>query len=54
MEHVMKIEYLMKIELQYILDAYEQVTLKERLQREIQSFLDDKDAKVSYLAKDEE
>ncbi len=47
-------KYVMKIELQYSLDAYEQVTLEEMLQREIQSFLADKDAKVLYLAKDEE
>lgn len=43
----------MKIEFPYSLDAYEQVSLKERLQREIQSFMADNRVKVLYLTKEE-
>lgn len=38
------------ISLPYSLSAYEQVTLKERFDRELKSFLDDKEVEVVYLA----
>lgn len=42
----------MKFKVPYSLDAYEQVTLKERLEREIQSFLEDESIEVSYLCEE--
>lgn len=45
--------YVLKIRLSYRLDAYEQVTLKERLDREVKSCLADDDAEVIYLAKED-
>ena len=44
--------YVMKFKVPYSLDAYEQVTLKERLEREIQSFMADKRIEVSYLCEE--
>lgn len=46
-------KYEMKIEFPYSLSAYEQVTMRERLEREIQSMMADERIKVLYLAKDE-
>ena len=45
--------YVFEIRLSYRLDAYEQVTLKERLDREVKSCLADDDAEVIYLAKED-
>jgi hypothetical protein len=46
-------DYVAKISLNYTLSAYEQVTLQERFDRELKSFLGDKEARVDYIAKDE-
>ena len=42
--------YVFEIRLPYKLDAYEQVTMKDRLDREVKSFLADNNAEVIYLA----
>lgn len=47
-------DYIVKIKLNYPLSAYEQVTLMDRFERELKSFLADPEASVEYLAKDEE
>ena len=44
--------YVMEFKVPYSLNAYEQVTLKERLEREIQCFLEDKSIEVSYLCEE--
>lgn len=46
--------YVLEIRLPYSLSAYDQVTLKDRLDREVKSFLDDNEAEVIYLAKKED
>jgi hypothetical protein len=46
-------DYVAKISLNYTLSAYEQVTLQERFDRELKSFLADPEARVDYIAKDE-
>lgn len=43
--------YEMVMDIPYTLDAYDQVTLKERFDRELKSFLCDKRAEVIYLTK---
>lgn len=45
--------YVFEIHLQYGLDAYELVALRERLDREVKSSLADDSAKVIYLAKED-
>ena len=46
-------DYVVRICLNYTLSAYEQVTLQERFDRELKSFLADPEARVDYIAKDE-
>lgn len=43
--------YEMTMDIPYTLDAYDQVTLKERFDRELKYFLGDKRAEVLYLTK---
>lgn len=43
--------YEMTMEIPYTLDAYDHVTLKERFDRELKSFLCDKRAEVICLTK---
>ena len=43
-------KYELKFEIPYRLDAYESVTLQERFEREINSFLQEKKANVLYLS----
>lgn len=45
--------YVFEIRLQYGLDAYEQVTLKEILERKVKSVLADDDAEVICLAEED-
>lgn len=41
--------YRLTFSLPFQLSAYEHVTLKERLERELKSFFDDKDIKANFV-----
>jgi len=45
-------KYALTFTLPYKLGAYDHVTLKERLERELQSYLDDRDIKAFLTEKD--